>query len=206
MMWKLYPEANPNEDGQPMTNPIWTYSHQKDQYSSIAVFRPPFEENKGQNQNTESPSHPLVYATGSDRSIREIKSGQKQSSYSEDMTYSQILCSYMRRMVVAGVSEAERPGPIQVFRYNTDPSKHFIEKALEVQVHCKQVERMRLSYDNCKLFSVGLDGVLACLSIKDNDPISKQKLQSMPTISPSEEILIEKHNQDQLIQQIEDKK
>ena len=33
-----------------MTNPIWTYSHQKDQYSSIAVFRPPFEENKG-NQN-----------------------------------------------------------------------------------------------------------------------------------------------------------
>lgn len=132
MMWKLYPEANPNEDGQPMTNPIWTYSHQKDQYSSIAVFRPPFEENKGQNQNTESPSHPLVYATGSDRSIREIKSGQKQSSYSEDMTYSQILCSYMRRMVVAGVSEAERPGPIQVFRYNTDPSKHFIEKALEV--------------------------------------------------------------------------
>ena len=65
---------------------------------------------------------------------------------------------------------------------------------------------MRLSYDNCKLFSVGLDGVLACLSIKDNDPISKQKLQSMPTISPSEEILIEKHNQDQLIQQIEDKK
>ena len=113
MMWKLYPEANPNDDGQPLTNPIWTYSHQKDQYSSIVVFRPPFEENKGQNnQNAESPSHPLVYATGSDRSIREIKGGVKQASYSEDMTYSQILCSYMRRMIVAGVSEAERPGPI----------------------------------------------------------------------------------------------
>ena len=38
----------------------------------------------------------------------------------------------MRRMIVAGVSEAERPGPIQVFRYNTDPNKHFIEKAIEV--------------------------------------------------------------------------
>ena len=79
----------------------------------------------------------------------------------------------MRRMIVAGVSEAEKPGPIQVFRYNTDSNKHFIEKAIEIQVHNKQVERIRLSYDNQKLFSVGLDGVLACLSIKDNDPVSK---------------------------------
>lgn len=58
---------------------------------------------------------------------------------------------------------------------------------------------MRLNYDNSKLFSIGLDGVLACFTIKDNDPISKQKLQNQPTVQLSEEILIEKQRQDQLV-------
>ena len=51
---------------------------------------------------------------------------------------------------------------------------------------------MRLAYDNTKLFSIGLDGVLACFTLKDNDPVAKQKLQGQPTVLTSEEILIEK--------------
>ena len=202
-MWKLYPEVNPDdkEGNQPQHNPIWSFKHQKDQYSSIAVFRPPVEDsNKQQNQSNEQTSNLLVYATGSDKSIREIKNvggaGKEQAKYTEETTYSQILCGYGRRMLVAGVSEAERPGSVQIFRYNVD---QFIEKAIEVQAHSKQVERMRLNYDNSKLFSIGLDGVLACFTIKDNDPISKQKLQNQPTVQLSEEILIEKQRQDQLV-------
>ena len=61
-----------------------------------------------------------------------------------------------------------------------------------MQAHSKQVERMRLAYDNTKLFSIGLDGVLACFTLKDNDPVAKQKLQGQPTVLTSEEILIEK--------------
>ena len=72
-MWKLYPEANPDDQGQPLHNPIWSFKHQKDQYSSVAIYRPVVEESKQTSQNSESPSYPLVYTTGSDRSIREVK-------------------------------------------------------------------------------------------------------------------------------------
>ena len=143
---------------------------------------------------------PLVYASGSDRSIREIKcsggnQGKEMAKYTEDMTYSQILCGYARRILVAGVCEADRPGSIQVFRYNTDS---FIEKAVEVQAHSKSVERLRLSYDNSKLFSIGLDGVLCCFTMKDNDEKFKEKLRNQPQIMQSEEILIEKQRHDEL--------
>ena len=44
---------------------------------------------------------------------------------------------------------------------------------------------MRFNYDNSKLFSIGLDGVLCVFSIKDNDQAAKLKLQSQPNIDPS---------------------
>ena len=81
--------------------------------------------------------------------------------YEENVTYSQILCGYMRRVLVAGVAESDRPGSIQIFRYDSQTQdKERLYKALEVQAHSKQIERMRLNYDNSKLFSIGLDGVL----------------------------------------------
>ena len=55
---------------------------------------------------------------------------------------------------------------------------------------------MRLNYDNTKLFSIGLDGVLACFSMRDNDPVSKTNAQNQPQIEFSEEILIEKNKLD----------
>ena len=125
------------------------------------MFRPPAEDsNKQQNQqNQEHPKDPLVYTTGSDRSIREVKnvggSGKEQARYTEEITYSQILCGYGRKLLIAGVSEADRPGSIQVFRYSGQEPGKFIEKAIEVQAHSRQVERMRLAYDNTKLFSIG---------------------------------------------------
>jgi len=32
---------------------------------------------------------------------------------------------------------------------------------------------MRLNYDNSKLFSIGIDGTLACFSVKDADEKAK---------------------------------
>ena len=48
-----------------------------------------------------------------------------------------------------------------------------MEKVLEVQAHSQQIERMRLNYDNSKLFSIGIDGTLACFSVKDLDNVAK---------------------------------
>ena len=91
--------------------------------------------------------------------------------YEENLTYSQILVGYQRSLIFAGLAEPNRPGSIQVFRYADD----VIEKALEVQAHSQQIERMRLNYDNSKLFSIGIDGTLACFSIKDSDEKAKSK-------------------------------
>ena len=64
-----------------------------------------------------------------------------------------------------------------------------------------------MNYDNSKLFSIGLDGVLACFSMKDNDPISKNNAQTYQSqIEFSEEILIEKNKLDQTNQRIADLK
>ena len=74
----------------------------------------------------------------------------------------------MRNLIYAGLAEPNRPGSIQVFRYYNDANT--MEKAVEVQAHAAQIERMRLNYENNKLFSVSIDGSLACFSIKDFDP------------------------------------
>jgi len=47
-----------------------------------------------------------------------------------------------------------------------------MEKVLEVQAHAQQIERMRLNYDNSKLFSVGIDGTLACFSMQTKTKLS----------------------------------
>ena len=61
---------------------------------------------------------------------------------------------------------------------------------------------MRLNYDNSKLFSIGIDGTLACFSVKDSDPVAKAKSQHQPTIHLSEEILIEKVTLDSIQKRI----
>ena len=110
--------------------------------------------------------------------------------YEENLTYSQVLVGNMRNLLYAGLAEPNRPGSIQVFRYANDT----MEKAVEVQAHAAQIERMRLNFDNSKLFSVGIDGTFACFSVKDFDPNAKAKLQQQPQydVSTSDEILIEK--------------
>lgn len=93
--------------------------------------------------------------------------------YEENLTYSQVLVGYMRNLIYAGLAEPNRPGSIQVFRYANDT----MEKAVEVQAHAAQIERMRLNYDNSKLFSVGIDGTFACFSVKDFDQNAKARIQ-----------------------------
>ena len=95
--------------------------------------------------------------------------GSQSLRYEENLTYSQILVGHNRNMIYAGLAEPYRPGSIQIFRYGDDT----MEKVLEVQAHAQQIERMRLNYDNSKLFSVGIDGTLCCFSMQK----SSMKLQ-----------------------------
>ena len=48
-----------------------------------------------------------------------------------------------------------------------------VDKINEIQAHTKKIERMRLSYDNHHLFTVGADGCFYIHDVKDRDPKGK---------------------------------
>lgn len=110
-VWKLYPGPlgkNTNHNMKEEQNPVWSFKHQKISFSSVATFKP---------SDPKESLEPILYAAGSDRSIREIKDKSESLRYEENCTYSQILVGNQRRIIVAGVSESDRPGSIQIFRY-----------------------------------------------------------------------------------------
>ena len=74
-----------------------------------------------------------------------------------------------------------------------------MEKVLEVQAHAQQIERMRLNFDNTKLFSVGIDGTLCCFSMQQ-----KTRLQQADIIHG--EILIKKEDLDSIKKRIKNLK
>lgn len=96
----------------------------------------------------------------------------------------------------AGVGESNRPGSVFIYKISVseDKSREFpplkMDWAGEVQAHSSAIERMRLSYDNNQLFSVGKDGCIIIYDVKDKDPKGKQKIRE--TLAFSEEILTEK--------------
>lgn len=157
-------------------------------FNCVAIYRP-----------DEDPD-PIVYATCTDKTIREIKTvtDAKEKTVSskligqyEGESFNQVLTSFQRKFLVAGTNEQDRPSCIQVFRQN-------FEKVLDVQAHSKAISRMHLNFDNTKLFTVGDDGVLAAFQIVDKEQKKKGDSASLPLIVLSDEILIEKKKRDEL--------
>jgi hypothetical protein len=155
-----------------------------------------------------SHSH-VVYATCSDKCIREIADpdpenkefqllkGKEKTQYLECISYSQVLVGLQRKMIVAGVHEEDKPGSIQFFRHHVEPNLPTMEKVIEMQAHSSYVEEMRLTIDSRSLFTAGNDGSICCFYIEDKELLKHRKERDY-----SEEILIEKQTQEELMQQI----
>ena len=92
---------------------------------------------------------------------------------------------------ITGVSEANKPGSVQVVMH---PFKK--DKVFEIQAHAMYVTRIRISYDNQFLFTAGADGTLAVFHIVDKNKDKRE----LPSIS--QEILIKKKQRDELQQEI----
>jgi WD40 repeat protein len=108
----------------------------------------------------------IIFAAGQDKTIKMINmqpSGPKDSSnsykdhkfdgkeierYETGVNISQLQLLHGGRALFAGVSENDRPGSIQVIRFP-------FERIFEIQAHSLPIERIRISYDNSHLFSVG---------------------------------------------------
>jgi WD40 repeat protein len=99
-------------------------------------------------------------------------------------------------MLIAGVCEEDRPGSIQFFRYHQEKDMPAVEKVIEMQAHSKNVEEMRLTIDSKILISAGGDGSICFFNIDDKEMIKYRKGE----VEYSEEILIEKQQQEELMQ------
>lgn len=100
------------------------------------------------------------------------------------------MTSFQRKFQVAGVFDKDKPAAIHIFRQK-------FEMACEVVAHSLPIQRMKLNFDNTRLFSVGEDGVIGVYTIIDKEPKKKDAAQ-LPLIQLSEEILIEKKVRDDL--------
>jgi cilia- and flagella-associated protein 57 len=67
---------------------------------------------------------------------------------------------------------------------------------MEVQAHSSSVERLRLTFNNNTLISVGSDGSLCVFDIKDKEPKLRKDGKELPTIAYSDDILIPKNERD----------
>ena len=105
------------------------------------------------------------------------------------------------KALFAGIGDPHKPGAVVIYKVTEDQGRQClkIDKINEVQAHSKPIDRMRLSYDNNNLFTVGQDGCLIIHDVKDRDPKGKQRdREGLPF---SDEILTEKSEIEQYHQE-----
>lgn len=130
-----------------------------------------------------------IYAVGTDKTLKEIESsGKKEIKCETGVTISQICLMHGARAIIAGVADEDKPGSIQVYR----PT---FEKIFEVQAHSLPIERLRITYDNTALFSVGQDGLFCMFEVNEKNKGIKKDRDTFQ-IQYSEEILIQKVERD----------
>ena len=67
-------------------------------------------------------------------------------------------------MLFTGLNEQVWPGSIRCYKFEP-----FSGEYVEYQAHSKPVERLRVSYDDTHLFSVGQDGTVCIFEVKDRE-------------------------------------
>ena len=102
-LWKL--NLEPGE-----TNPVWDYKIKNTNFTCVQAFKP------------EGSKEPCVYATGTDKSIRELVKGdgghaKEVRIYQQHVNLNQIAIMHNRRAFFTGVAEQNKPGSIQVLRH-----------------------------------------------------------------------------------------
>ena len=62
-----------------------------------------------------------------------------------------------QKLLIAGTAEAEKPGKLRAYSFPINGDY------IDIELHSSPVERMRMSFDDCFIFSAGHDGSLAIL-------------------------------------------
>ena len=166
-------------------------------------------------QNSQS-----LYAVGTDKAIREISYKAKEEKsdsagstiiasdnkeikypleskenvrYESFINYSQVALLNGGRGIILGTADDDLPGMVQIYRFG-------MEKAADIQLHSLPVERIKLTFDNNMLFSVGQDGSFFLLELRDT---MMKREKEAPSVQYFAEILTEKSELRELQQTIE---
>jgi hypothetical protein len=95
-----------------------------------------------------------------------------------------------------GLAEPGRPGTIRCYKFSP-----FTGEYAEYQAHAAPIERLRVSFDDTHLFTVGQDGVVCMFEVKDRD--LRKRERELIGITVSEELIITKGEIDDFYMQIE---
>jgi hypothetical protein len=89
------------------------------------------------------------------------------------------------------------PGPIRTYKIQP-----FVPECTEVQAHAAPVERMRITFDEQFLFTVGEDGALCIFEVKDREHRATRR-EKEAILPVSEEIIVTKNEIDELYSNID---
>eukprot|EP00744_Colponema_vietnamica_P001225 GILI01002055.1.p1 GENE.GILI01002055.1~~GILI01002055.1.p1 ORF type:complete len:1251 (-),score=376.19 GILI01002055.1:222-3974(-) len=143
-----------------------------------------------------------IYAVGSDRMLKEIGDSQVNREIDANITLGQIVLSNSQRMLIAGTAEPERPGSIRVYKFPLTGDY------VEYQCHSAPVSRLRISFDDNYLFSVGEDSCLYIFDVREKEGRVAARKEKEGQLPWAEEILVTRSDleeRNQVLQELKNK-
>lgn len=137
------------------------------------------------------------FAVGTDNMIYHHMGTSTNDPYDAQVVLKQVAITFNAKALFGGVGDPNKPGSIIVYKISEDSAKQALklERLAEVQAHSSEIERMRLTYDNQNMFTVGKDGCLMIHDVKERDPKARAKMREV--LPYADEILTEKAEIDQ---------
>eukprot|EP00002_Diphylleia_rotans_P000166 TRINITY_DN1008_c0_g1_i4.p1 TRINITY_DN1008_c0_g1~~TRINITY_DN1008_c0_g1_i4.p1 ORF type:complete len:1179 (-),score=303.89 TRINITY_DN1008_c0_g1_i4:414-3950(-) len=142
-----------------------------------------------------TPDSRTTFAVGSDKKLKEISDSQINKDFDTGIALTQVVLSHSGRMLFAGTES----GSIRSYKFP------LTGEFQEHQCHSESVSRMRISFDDSFLFTVGEDGCLFIFDIRDKEGRQQKREKDAPF---AEEILVTKSDLEektQLMQELKTK-
>ena len=96
-MWRLNPDKNGGKESKDGNNPVFEFKEKGVNYSGVAI---------------KPDSKSIIYAAGTDKTLREIENGKNLQVYKTGLNISQVCLMHGGKAFFIGVAEDDKPGAI----------------------------------------------------------------------------------------------
>ena len=140
-----------------------------------------------------------IFAVGSDKKLKEITDSQTSKEfYSDDCCLTQVCLSNTGRMLFAATDK----GAVRSYKFPLSGNSVEDGTMKSYEGHVGAVNRLRISYNDDFLFSVGDDATLYVWDIKDTEGRVNKRERDL--LAPAEEILITKSDLEEKTQRTQE--